>query len=62
MGKGHGVADNVAEYRAFYGGLKIRTTLDLKLQQAADQAISQELPTGAEPAERVARGDRQQDR
>ena len=46
MGKGHGVADNVAEYRAFYGGLQIRTTLDLKLQEAADQAISQELPTG----------------
>ncbi|MGH2883940.1 MAG: transglycosylase domain-containing protein, partial [Solirubrobacteraceae bacterium] len=36
----------VAEYRAYYGGLKIRTTLDLKLQEAADQAISQELPTG----------------
>src|SRR6185437_9373082 len=46
MGKGNGVADNVAEYRAYYGGLKIRTTLDLKLQEAADQAISQELPTG----------------
>src|SRR6185312_5730850 len=46
MGKGNGVPDNVAEYRAYYGGLKIRTTLDLKLQQAADQAISQELPTG----------------
>jgi penicillin-binding protein 1A len=47
MGKGHrGVSDNVAEYRAYYGGLRIRTTLDLKLQQAADQAISEELPTG----------------
>jgi penicillin-binding protein 1A len=46
MGEGRGVADNVAEYRAYYGGLKIRTTLDLKLQQAADQAISAELPTG----------------
>ncbi|HET6865491.1 MAG TPA: transglycosylase domain-containing protein [Solirubrobacteraceae bacterium] len=47
MGKGQkGVSDNVAEYRAYYGGLKIRTTLDLKLQQAADQAISQELPVG----------------
>jgi penicillin-binding protein 1A len=46
MGKGNGVPDNVAEYRAYYGGLKIRTTLDLKLQQAADQAVSQELPTG----------------
>jgi penicillin-binding protein 1A len=46
MGKGNGVSDNVAEYRAYYGGLKIRTTLDLKLQKAADEAISQELPTG----------------
>jgi penicillin-binding protein 1A len=46
MGKGNGVPDNVAEYRAYYGGLKIRTTLDLKLQQAADEAVSQELPTG----------------
>jgi penicillin-binding protein 1A len=45
-GLGHGVSPNIAEYRAYYGGLKIRTTLDLKLQQAADQAISQELPTG----------------
>jgi penicillin-binding protein 1A len=32
------------QYRAYYGGLKIRTTLDLKMQQAADQAISQVLP------------------
>jgi penicillin-binding protein 1A len=46
MGLGNGVPANVAEYRAYYGGLKIRTTLDLKLQRAADQAISQELPTG----------------
>ena len=33
-----------ADYRAYYGGLKIRTTLDLKMQQAADQAIAAELP------------------
>jgi penicillin-binding protein 1A len=46
VGLDRGVPANVAEYRAYYGGLKIRTTLDLKLQQAADQAISQELPTG----------------
>jgi penicillin-binding protein 1A len=46
MGLHHGVAANVAEYRAYYGGLKIRTTLDLKLQQAADEAISSELPSG----------------
>ena len=41
---GHGVSPAIAEYRAYYGGLKIRTTLDLKLQQAADQAIEQDLP------------------
>ena len=44
MGLGHGVPASVAEYRAYFGGLKIRTTLDLKLQQAAEQAISSELP------------------
>jgi penicillin-binding protein 1A len=33
-----------AQYKAYYGGLKIRTTLDLRMQEAADQAISAELP------------------
>jgi penicillin-binding protein 1A len=47
MGLGHGVAPNVAEYRAYYGGLKIKTTLDVKMQQAADQAVSQVLPFDA---------------
>ncbi len=41
---GHHVSPAIAAYRAYYGGLKIRTTLDLQLQQAADQAISQDLP------------------
>ncbi len=44
--RGAGVPASVAEYRTFYGGLKIRTTLDLQLQRAADQAISSELPSG----------------
>ena len=43
---GHGVSQQVAEYRAYYGGLKIRTTIDLPMQQAALQAISSELPSG----------------
>ena len=33
MGLGRGVPAAVAEYRAYFGGLKIRTTLDLKLQR-----------------------------
>ncbi|MBV9423237.1 MAG: transglycosylase domain-containing protein, partial [Solirubrobacterales bacterium] len=52
MGLGRGVPASVAEYRAYYGGLRIRTTLDLQLEQAAQQAISQDLPTipGQQPA------------
>jgi penicillin-binding protein 1A len=34
----------VAEYRAYFGGLHIKTTLDLQLQEAADRVISQDLP------------------
>ena len=41
---GRGLPPKIAEYRAYYGGLKIRTTLDLPLQEAADQAIEQDLP------------------
>jgi penicillin-binding protein 1A len=48
---GRGASQNVAEYRAYYGGLKIHTSLDLSLQHAADQAIEQILPFGpGEPA------------
>jgi penicillin-binding protein 1A len=51
MGLGHGVSPNVAEYRAYYGGLKVHTSLDMGLQQAADQAISQTLPySSGQPA------------
>jgi penicillin-binding protein 1A len=46
-----GVPAKVAEYRAFYGGLKIRTSIDLPMQQAAERAVSQDLPSGPnEPA------------
>ena len=47
MGLGHGVPARVAEYRAYYGGLKIRTSLDLKMQEAAQQAVSSNLPSGS---------------
>ena len=43
---GH-VSPAIAQYRAYYGGLKVRTTLDLPMQRAAEQAISAELPTGS---------------
>ncbi len=46
MGLGRGVPASVAEYRAYYGGLKIRTTIDLRMQQAANQAVSSSLPPG----------------
>jgi penicillin-binding protein 1A len=46
---GRGVPQSVAEYRAYDGGLKIRTTIDLPMQRAAEQAVSQDLPsTGAD--------------
>ncbi|MDQ6731019.1 MAG: transglycosylase domain-containing protein, partial [Actinomycetota bacterium] len=46
MGLGHGVRANIAEYRAYYGGLRIRSSIDLPMQHAAEQAISAELPSG----------------
>ena len=39
-----GVPKGIATYRAFYGGLKIKTTIDLPMQQAAEQAVAQNLP------------------
>ncbi len=47
MGLGRGVPANVAEYRAYYGGLQIRTSLDLEMQKAAEHAVSAELPSGS---------------
>ncbi|MFZ0041688.1 MAG: transglycosylase domain-containing protein, partial [Solirubrobacteraceae bacterium] len=43
---GRGVSQQAAAYRAYYGGLKIRTTIDLPMQEAAEQAITNELPSG----------------
>ncbi|MGI8413949.1 MAG: transglycosylase domain-containing protein, partial [Solirubrobacteraceae bacterium] len=36
-----------AAYLAYFGGLKIRTSLDLKMQSAAEQAVSSTLPSGS---------------
>jgi penicillin-binding protein 1A len=47
-----GLSPQDAQYRAYYGGLKVRTTIDLKMQQAAEQAVSEDLPSG--PDEPVA--------
>ena len=52
------VVDHFGPFRAFSGGLQITTSLDLDLQQAAENAISQMLPPGS-GADRLARGDRQ---
>src|ERR1700759_1257780 len=41
-----GVTPSVAGYRAYYGGLKVRTTIDLRMQRAAEDAITQNLPSG----------------
>ncbi len=46
MGLGHGVRANIAEYRAYYGGLRIRSSIDLPMQRAAEQAVAAELPSG----------------
>ena len=50
-----------APARAFEGGLKVKTTLDLELQDAAEQAVNKYLANPAGPSA-AARGDRQQDR
>jgi penicillin-binding protein 1A len=47
MGLDRGVPARVAEYRAYYGGLRIRTTIDLPMQRAAEQAVAAELPSGS---------------
>lgn len=38
---------NDAEYEALYGGLKIRLTLNLQMQAAAQQAVDQVFPPGS---------------
>jgi len=41
------VVDHFGPFKAFSGGLQITTSLDLDLQQAAENAITQLLPSGA---------------
>ncbi|HEY4279092.1 MAG TPA: transglycosylase domain-containing protein [Conexibacter sp.] len=41
------VVDQLSPFEAFNGGLQITTTLDLDLQRAAEDTISQMLPTGS---------------
>jgi penicillin-binding protein 1A len=45
MGLGRSVPAGVAQYRAYFGGLKIRTSLDLALQRQAEQTITQDVPS-----------------
>ncbi|HET9720648.1 MAG TPA: transglycosylase domain-containing protein [Solirubrobacteraceae bacterium] len=42
-----GVPAKVAQYRAYYGGLRVRLTINLKMQQAAQQAVDAEFPPGS---------------
>ncbi len=44
------VIDRYGAERAFTGGLKIHTTLDLDLQRAAQQAVSAYLPSASDPS------------
>jgi len=43
-----GIPPRLAQYRAFYGGLKVRLTINLKMQEAAQQAIDAEFPPGSD--------------
>jgi penicillin-binding protein 1A len=47
------LVDRFGARRAFEGGLKVTTTLDLDLQQAADAAVSKNLPDPAGPTAAV---------
>jgi penicillin-binding protein 1A len=44
-----GVSPRVAAYRAYYGGLKIKTTIDLNMQHAAQTAVDQLADSGIGP-------------
>jgi len=42
-----GIPAKLAPYMAYYGGLKIRLTINLQLQQAAQAAVDAEFPPGS---------------
>jgi penicillin-binding protein 1A len=42
-----GLTQSEAQYRAYYGGLKIKTTINLKMQDAAQNAVDAEFPPGS---------------
>jgi penicillin-binding protein 1A len=44
-----GVSAKYAPYEAYYGGLKVKLTINLKMQQAAQTAIDDEFPSGDGP-------------
>jgi penicillin-binding protein 1A len=42
-----GMSRNLAGFRAYYGGLKIHTTIDLAMQNAAQQAVLAQFPASS---------------
>jgi penicillin-binding protein 1A len=53
------LVDKLGARRAFEGGLKVRTTLDLQLQDAAEKAVDKYLPDSTWPAAAVVAIDNQ---
>jgi penicillin-binding protein 1A len=41
------IVSAMGAYRAYYGGLQIKTSIDLDMQRAADQAVESTLPSGS---------------
>lgn len=41
-----GLSAKAAQYEAYYGGLKIKLSLDLQMQAAAQAAVDEDLPSG----------------
>ena len=56
-----GVPSNVAQYQAYYGGLKIKLTINLQLQEAAQRVVDAEFPARFGRPDRVFGRNRQLD-